>query len=138
MNDLFLNRNIIQISDAKQMNVLELAFVGDSVFELYVKNKLVQKNDKVKNLTINANKIVNAGAQEKAFFRIKDNLTDEEMDFVMRGRNAHINTKAKNFSIETYRHATALESLVGYLYLTGQDDRLSKLFIKMDLFGDSI
>ena len=136
MNKNFLNREIVSLKDLNQMNILELAFIGDSVFELYVKNELVKKIDKVKNLTIKASSILNAHSQCEAFFRIQDKLTDDERNVVMRGRNATIHTKAKNFSIEEYRYATALESLIGYLYLTGRDDRLEDIFNEMKLFGE--
>ncbi len=138
MKSDFLNRKIVSIKDISQINALEIAFVGDSVFELFVKNELVKKIDKVKNLTIKANSILNAHSQREALFRIEPILTEDEKSIVLRGRNSNIHTKAKNFSIEEYRHATALETLVGYLYLTGQDDRLYELFKSMNLFGENI
>lgn len=132
----FLNRKIFTPKDAKLLNALELAFVGDSVYSLYVKNFLVQKPSRVSTLTKNASKYVNARAQEVAYFKLQDHLNDEERDILMRARNAKINTKAKNFSIEEYRHATALEALIGYLYLTGNDERLKETFSLIDIFGD--
>ena len=54
-------------------------------------------------------------------------FTEEEIDIVKRARNANIHTRAKNYSIEEYRHATALEALLGYLYLTSNTNRLQEL-----------
>ena len=56
-----------------------------------------------------------------------DILSEEEIDIVRRARNANIHTRAKNYSIEEYRHATALEALIGYLYLTANTDRLQEI-----------
>lgn len=132
----FLNRKIFTPQDARSLNALELAFVGDSVYSLYIKNFLVKKPSRVNTLTKKASKYVNARAQEEAYFKIQNHLSDEERDVVMRARNAKINSKAKNFSLEEYRHATAFEALIGYLYLTGNDERLNKVFSIIDVFGE--
>ena len=111
------------------LNPLVMAFVGDSVYSLFVKTKSFNLyKEKVNNLTKSTAQIVNAKAQEQALFKIMDTLTDEEKDIVRRSRNANIHTRAKNFTIEEYRHATALEALIGYLYLTKQTLRLKEIF----------
>ena len=71
--------------------------------------------------------VVSAGAQFNTFKKIESSLSEEEQDISRRARNSHIHTKAKNFSYAEYIHATALEALVGYLYLTGQETRLEEI-----------
>lgn len=138
MSENLFDRKILDAKNAKQISALELAYVGDSVFSLFVKTSLIKKNANVRNLTTIANSIVNARNQEKLFFFIEGELDDEEREIALRGRNSNIKTKAKNFSIEEYRHATALESVIGFLFVTGRDLRLKALLKKMNLFGDNI
>ena len=128
--------NIFEIEytpmEARQLNPLVLAFVGDSFFSFYITtNKLKLEACKVKGLNSNLASFVNAKAQEEYLFKIMNCLTEEENDIVHRGRNANIKTKAKNFSIEEYRHATGFEALLGYLYLSKNYDRLIELLNKI-------
>lgn len=104
---------------------LELALVGDSVYDLYVRSHLVRKGGRVKDIHKNAVKHVNAHAQAMALDRIEEELTEEEAGVVRRARNAK-QTPTKNADAGDYHKATALESLLGYLYLTGQTERLSR------------
>lgn len=121
-------QNFKDTKDIKFLNPLVMAFVGDSVYSLFIKTKRLDifssKVDKLTKITANE---VNAHAQQQALFKIIDVLTEEEHDIVMRARNASIHTKAKNYSIEEYRHATALEALIGYLYLTKNESRLIEI-----------
>lgn len=115
----------LSVMDAKQLNPLVLAFVGDSFFSLFIKTeKLNLSTSKVNGLNSASSKLVNAHSQREMLFKIYDDLTEEENDIVHRARNANIHSKAKNFSIEEYRHATAFEALIGYLYLTKNYERL--------------
>ena len=117
--------------DARQLNPLVLAFVGDSFFSFYVKTeKMNLEKSKVNNLNSSTTKLVNARSQMEFMFKIMDELTDEENDIVHRARNANIHSKAKNFSIEEYRYATAFEALVGYLYLIKDYERLEYFLTK--------
>lgn len=138
MSENLFDRRILDAKSAKQLPALELAYVGDSVFSLFVKTSLIKKSARVHDLTVKANALVNAGNQENLFFRIESELNEEEREVALRGRNSNIRTKAKNFSIEEYRHATALEALIGFLFVTGRDSRLKFLFEKMNLFGENI
>ena len=102
------------------LNPLVLAYIGDTVYDLYVRTYLIHKTDfKAHGLHVRAASHVCAAAQAGALSRIKDMLTDEELAICRRGRNAHVNTVPKN--------ATGLETLVGYLYLSGRDERLNGL-----------
>ena len=114
--------------DIKFLNPLVMAFVGDSVYSLFVKTKNLDIfSKKVDRLTKATAEVVNAHAQQQALFKVMPRLTEEEQDIVRRARNASIHTKAKNYSIEEYRHATAFEALIGYLYLTKNEDRLVEI-----------
>lgn len=115
-------------SEIKMLNPLVMAFVGDSVYSTYVKSRVLSLSGKrVNNLTKETAMIINASAQEQAIFKLMEHLTEEETDIVRRARNTNIHTKAKNYSIEEYRYATAFEALIGYLYLSKQTERLNLL-----------
>ena len=117
--------------DARQLNPLVLAFVGDAFFSFYVKTERLNLNkSKVNSLNSDSSKLVNARSQRDMLFKIIDELSEEELDVVHRGRNSNIHSKAKNFSIEEYRHATAFEALIGYLYLIEEYDRLEYILNK--------
>lgn len=119
------------VMEARQLNPLVLAFVGDSLFSFYIKTeRLNLTTAKVNNLNNASSKLVNAHSQRELLFKVIDELTEEETDIVHRARNANIHSKAKNFSIEEYRHATAFEALIGYLYLIGEYDRLDYILTK--------
>ena len=108
-----------------QMQPLVLAMVGDSVQTLYAR-EYIAKNIGVKVNKMNklVSSVVSAGAQFLSFKEIESELTEEEAGIARRARNTHIHTKAKNFSMNEYIYATALEALFGYLYLSGQKERL--------------
>ncbi|MDO4546825.1 MAG: ribonuclease III domain-containing protein [Clostridia bacterium] len=108
---------------------LELAYIGDCVYDLYVRSRLITKGEKVRDMHLRAIKQVCAHAQSEALKRIKDELTGEEAAVVKRARNAH-QTPPKNASIAEYHMATAIEALIGYLYLNGQVDRIDELMNK--------
>lgn len=114
---------------ARLLNSLQLAHVGDTVWDLLVRSRLIYQGRNVRNMHKDAIARVNAGAQARAMARIMPLLTEEEADVARRGRNAHPHHGApKNQDAIDYHHATALEALVGYLYLTGQEERLLELF----------
>ncbi|WP_442956107.1 Mini-ribonuclease 3 [Paenibacillus sp. MMO-177] len=111
------------------INPVVLAYVGDSVFELLVRQYLVSlPNHKSHHLHKEATKIVSAKAQRKLLEKWQPMLTEEEADIVRRGRNTKSGAPPKNADPADYRQATALECLVGYLYYEGRIDRLHELF----------
>jgi len=115
-------------SGASQKDVLSLALVGDGVWSLYVRTRLIVKHDfKAGRLSGMCVQYVNAGAQCKMLYVIEDKLSDIEESIVRRARNAHSVTRAKNASVDEYKKATALEALFGFLYLTGQEERLAEI-----------
>ncbi len=107
---------------------LALAYVGDAVFSLMVRQKLVYQHDFSEGkLTKLCSKIVNAGSQCSLFRKWQPLLSKEEQNIARRARNSNIHSRAKNYSVEEYIYATALEAVVGYLYLSGQTERLESL-----------
>ncbi|GAB7387317.1 Mini-ribonuclease 3 [Bacillaceae bacterium] len=112
--------------DPKQLNALVLAYLGDAVYELHVRYHLLARGEvKPQLLHKGAIDYVSAKAQAAILKGIYDMLTEEEQLVVRRGRNAKSGTVPKNTSLEEYRHSTAFESLIGYLYLTRQKERLA-------------
>ena len=110
------------------MPALVLAYLGDAVYELSVRSHLVAMGySKVDLLHKQAIKYVNAETQAKVLRAVAGTLSDEEAAVVRRGRNAKSGSAPKNISISEYRHGTALESLIGYLYLSGREDRISEI-----------
>ena len=115
-------------SEVNQLSSLVLAFVGDVVFSFYVKTKVLNLTKlKVNALNANTSKLVNAHSQREMLFKLMPILTEQEAQIVKRARNTNIHTKAKNYSIEEYRHATAFEALIGYLYLTRRYERINEI-----------
>lgn len=116
------------INDAKLLSPLVWAYVGDSVYELFVRTKLTNKsNAKPHKLHIESIKYVKAKAQADILKKIQDNLTDDEKDIVRRGRNTENHHVAKNANVADYSQSTGFEALIGFLYLTKQDDRLEEI-----------
>lgn len=113
------------------MPPLVWAYVGDCVYELYVRTKLVNDTRlKPHALHIEAIKKVKAKAQADTLKKIYEYLTEKEKDIVRRGRNAENHHLPKNANIQDYMYATAFEALIGYLYLTKQENRLKIIFSK--------
>lgn len=112
----------------ERLSPLTLAFVGDAVYEVYIRTMLAKDvNMQVSKLHRLAVKYVSAVAQSNIVHRISDNFTEEEMDVYKRGRNAHSHTSAKNADIVDYRCATGFEALLGYLYLKKSSERLEEI-----------
>ena len=111
-----------------QLNGLTLAYLGDAVYELEVRNYLIQqgytKVDSLHQMTVS---YTNAEGQANAYRKIESVLTEEELTFYKRGRNAKSDRKARSASITEYRQATGLESLFGALHLADNKDRIQEL-----------
>ena len=123
----FIDRNK-DIKDVQMLSPLVWAYVGDAVYELYVRTKLVNNsNAKPHKLHVESIKYVKASAQAGNLLKLDNYLNDEEKDIVRRGRNVQNHHVAKNASVAEYAHATAFEALIGYLYLTHQDVRIQEI-----------
>ena len=116
---------------ANNLNPIVLAFVGDAVYSLFVRERLTFYSDcKTGELNKMAVKEVKATAQAQFFKQIEQLLTDEEMNIFRRGRNAKKTTRSKSASISEYNISTGFEAVLGYLYLIGEKDRLNFLLNK--------
>lgn len=110
------------------LNPVVLAYIGDAVFEIYIRQRLVAgRTRKPHELHRAATRYVSAAAQAKLLQRWHPLLTEEEADIVRRGRNAKSGQPPRNADPADYRQATALECLVGYLYYRGEKERLEQL-----------
>lgn len=121
----------------KELNVLALAYLGDAVYEIYIRKHLINKGIvKVNELQKEAIKFVSASGQALYLKKlIALNFFDqEELDIINRGRNHKGNRHPKGCYIITYKYATALEALIGYLYLENKIDRINK--IMKEIIGD--
>lgn len=116
-------------ADARMLSPLRLAYMGDTVWELLIRQRLLHSGKSVRHMHQGAVGGVNAAAQAEALRRIEPMLTEAETDVVHRGRNAHARHPApKHQQQADYQAATGLEALIGYLYLSGQEERLMTLF----------
>lgn len=107
---------------------LSLAYIGDSVYETYIRTRLLENGDRrVKEFHRAAKQYVSAKAQCAIARRITDSLSEEEMTVFKRGRNTKVNTKAKNAGMAEYHTATGLEALIGNLYLSKNEKRLKEI-----------
>ena len=114
--------------DINMLSPLTWAYVGDAVYELYIRTNLVNTTKlKPHKLHIESIKYVKAKAQADILKKIQDSLSDDEKDIVRRGRNTENHHVAKNSNVADYSQSTGFEALIGYLYLTKQDDRLEEI-----------
>ncbi|MFR2570799.1 MAG: Mini-ribonuclease 3 [Clostridia bacterium] len=129
MEKLFITKRTKE--EVALMSPLTWAYIGDAVYELYIRNKLINEtNMKPHKLHIEAIKYVKAKSQAEKLNEIFDSLTEEEQDIVRRGRNTQNHHVPKNSSVEEYMKSTAFEALIGYLYLTEQQERLKEILKK--------
>lgn len=127
-------KNSISKDDIMMMSPHKLAFLGDSVYEIIVRKKIIcNYNTQVGNLNSLKVKSVCCEYQAELFEKIKNMLTEEELEIYKRGRNAHVKKIPKKSSPITYHKATGLEAVFGFLYLSGQEERLLELSNEIDL-----
>ena len=125
--DIFLDT--CSTDQANLANPIMLAFIGDAVHTLFVRDAVVKTADLlIKDYHLKAAKRCRAASQAQLLDLICDNLTEQEKNIVRRARNAKTHHIAKNADIETYKKATSFEALVGYLYLIGNFERLKQIF----------
>lgn len=112
------------------LNAQELAYIGDAVYEIYIRKYLINKKiRKVNNLQKEAKKYVSAMGQSTYLKNMIDNdfLNEKEIDIVKNARNFKTASKPKNADIITYKYATSLEALIGYLYLNNDKNRINEI-----------
>ena len=120
-----------EIQDVNQMSPLVWAYVGDCVYELFIRTYLVE-NTKLNphRLHVEAIKYVKASAQANFLKSFYESLTDEEKDIVRRARNANNHHLPKNSDVQEYMYSTAFEGLIGYLYLCRKYERVKEIIEK--------
>lgn len=124
-----MNRLLDCDCDPNSISPLTLAFVGDGVYDLMVREMLVcRANRSVGALNNDKVKLVRCDAQAQLYKKIENVLSDDEQAVYKRGRNAHTNHTPKNATVADYHGATGFEALLGYLYLCEKTDRLKELF----------
>ena len=112
----------------EHISPIVLAFVGDAVFALFVRERLVRLvQGSVHQIHLKSTSYVRASAQHSIIVKLSDSFTEKEQDIYRRGRNAKSATLPKNANLQEYRHATGFEALLGYLYLAGEHSRLNEL-----------
>lgn len=122
--------------DINTINVITLAYLGDSIYEVYIRNSLIKKGiAKVSDLQKEAIKYVSAKAQANILTNLieQNTFTDEELDIIKRGRNYKRNTHPSNTDIITYKMSTGFEALIGYLYLENKTTRLQEILSHIEV-----
>lgn len=125
-----MNNETVQLSrrDAAAYSPLTLAYLGDAVYELLVREKLLREGNRPNGtLHAEATAYVSSKGQSDAFLKIEPYLNEDELAIFRRGRNAH-SVPNKNNDYDEYRRATGLEAVFGYLRLCGDNDRIHELF----------
>lgn len=117
--------------DVREYDVKALAYIGDAVYEVYVRRYLMKHSrEQVNKLHKKAVKYVSAKAQACVIENIQENMDEDILAIFKRGRNATANSVPKNTDVVTYKIATGFEAVVGYLYLTGEQERLDNFVAK--------
>lgn len=122
--------------DVNLINVITLAYLGDAVYEVYIRKFLIEKGiAKVDNLQKEAVRFVSAKGQSKILNYLLDNnlLLDDEITMIKRGRNYKRDSHPKNTDILTYKMSTGFETMIGYLFYENKIDRLEKII--SDILG---
>lgn len=128
-----------QGQDIRTYSPLTLAYIGDGIYDLVIRTIVVEQANRPANeLHQITTGYVKAGVQAQMIVALKDELTEDEAEVFRRGRNAKPHTMAKNASRADYHKATGFEAVMGYLYLTGQNERMLELIKRgMELAGIS-
>lgn len=121
--------NKLNEKDIRALNPLVLAFIGDAVYEVFVRTHLIEENKDMSahKLHVKTVSFVKANAQSQIMKQIMDSVTEEEMAIFKRGRNSKSATVPKNANVQDYRMATGFEALIGYLYLMERKNRLNEI-----------
>ena len=134
MSDIFeIIKQNMDLSDIDTVNYspLTFAFIGDAVYEVVIRTMIVDEaNRSANDLHKESSNYVKASTQAKLSEILMDDFDEDELAVFKRGRNAKINTKAKNASLSEYKKATGFEAVIGYLYLEGKTERMIELIKK--------
>ncbi len=128
LNDLRMRE--FSKDEARMLNPLQLALIGDGVYEVFIRNHILTENTALSanKIHVKAIRYVKAKSQAYIMHEIEKHLEEEEAAVYKRGRNAKSSTIPKNADVRDYRMATGFEALIGYLYLVGNKERLEFIF----------
>ena len=130
---MLTKREVLSEKEAAQISPVTLAFVGDAIYSLYVRDRLTLENGgRVADLQRVAAKVVSAQGQSEFLDKILPLFTEAEADVFRRGKNAKKATKSKNASALEYSRSTGFEAVLGFLYLTGKEVRIQELLSQAD------
>lgn len=136
---MYFNDCNISIDEARVYNPQTLAFVGDAVHTLFVRGKISTLHHlKPNELHKASTEYIKASGQSEMVEILLTLLTEDEKDIFRRARNYKTNNIAKNASVGDYKRATGFEAVIGYLYLTGQHDRINEILTKVTNLGDNL
>ncbi len=131
---MLTEREVLTKKEAMQLNPVALAFVGDAVYSLYVRERLALSGcGKVALLQKTAAKVVSAKGQSEFLEKTLPLFTEEEADIFRRGKNAKKGTKSKSATSLEYNRSTGFEAVLGYLYLIGEEERIKELLSVSDV-----
>lgn len=123
--------------EIRMLSPLKMAYIGDAVYEVLVRRYLIENNKgSMHQLHKSSTKFVKAESQARFVMNLENELTEDEVNILKRGRNAKSGTIPKNAKVQDYRYSTGFEALIGYLYLSGKEDRIMEFFEKIIGFGD--
>ena len=132
-------RGKLSKKDIEMLSPIVLAYVGDGVYEVFIRNVIVSRGIwQPKRLHKESVSFVRAKAQAELLEAVKEDFSEEESDVVRRGRNAKSGTIPKNAEMMDYKNATGFEALIGYLYLLGRYGRLKEIFEKVLIARENI
>lgn len=126
----------LKFEDIDRLHPLQLAYIGDAVYEIMVRTAVLEVDLNVNKLNEKARKYVKATSQANAVKFLEGFFNEKELSIIRRGRNAKINSSPKNTELIDYKYATGLECLFGYLYLTSQFQRIEEIFLKIYDIGE--
>ena len=130
---MLLQGDFLTKEDAKRLSPVTLAFLGDAVYALYVRERLVKTSGaKVADFQRASSKILSAHGQSEFLNYLLPIFTEEENEIFHRGRNAKKATKSKHASVGEYNRSTGLEAVIGFLKITGNDERIDELLSVID------
>lgn len=131
MGERMMQQMPLTDAGARNYNPLSLAFIGDSIYENYVREKLILTHPTMlpRDLHIEAIQYVKAASQSRIITQLEAKLSEEEHYIYKRGRNTKSHTIPKNADVLDYKRASGFEALIGYLYLTGKKERLEEIIM---------
>ena len=128
----------LEKKDIRTYSPSVFAYVGDTVFDLFVRSEVIgEGNTSVNKMHKKCASVVRASSQARMYEKIEPLLSEDEADIMRRGRNSHQKTMAKNATAADYHKATGLETLIGYLFMTGNTGRIFELMKTVDFLGEN-